>query len=162
MIVSNQNNSKKANYLVCVNSEEYSEVALHFTCYLARKNNGSILLLHVIEPADYQSIGMVAEKMRKEQHTESQKLLNELAGKAKDWSGIMPIVMVREGFIEDEIMAVIKEDRTIKMLITGVSSENSKKSKIVPPLVSALGSKLMIPMLIVPGTLTEQQMEDIT
>lgn len=161
MIASKETNIKKTNYLVCVNSEEYSEVALHFTCHLAKKNNGSIVLLHVIEPGDYQSIGMVAEKMRKERFNESQKLLNELAGKAKEWSGITPIVMVREGFIEDEIIAVVDEDSSIKMLITGVSKESSKKSKIIPPLVSALGSKLRIPMLIVPGTITKQQMEYI-
>ncbi len=155
----NEQNLKKANYLVCVNAEEYSEVALHFTCHLAKKNNGSILLLHVIEPADFQTIGMIAEKMRKEKHAESQELLNELAGKAKEWSGIMPIVMVREGLIEDEIIAVVEEDPTIKMLVTGVSSESSKKSKIIPPIVSAIGSKLKIPMLIVPGTLTNEEME---
>lgn len=161
MVSSKGNNAKKINYLVCVNAEEYSEVALHFTCYLAKKNKGSLVLLHVIEPADYQSIGMVAEKMRQERFNDSQKLLNELAGKAKEWSGITPIVMVREGFIEDEIIAVIEEDRSIKMLITGVSKESSKKSKIIPPLVSALGSKLGIPMLIVPEAITKQQMEDI-
>lgn len=152
---------KKATYLVCVNAEQYSEVALHFTCNLAKRNNGSVLLLHVIEPADYQTIGIVADKMRKEMHDESQKLLNEMAGKAKEWSGIMPIVMVREGLIEDEIIAVVGEDPTIQMLIAGVSSESSKKSKIIPPLVSALGRKLLIPMLIVPGNITRQQMEYI-
>jgi len=121
---------------------------------MAKKNNASIVLLYVIEPSDYISFGGVAEKIRKEKQDESQKLLNELAGKAKEWSGIMPMVMVREGLIEDEIIAAIEEDKTINMFITGVSTENSKKSKIVPPLVSVLGSKLRIPMLIVPGVKT--------
>jgi len=145
---------QKSNYLVCINDEEYSEIALHFSCYMAKKNNASIVLLYVIEPSDYISFGGVAEKIRKEKQDESQKLLNELAGKAKEWSGIMPMVMVREGLIEDEIIAAIEEDKTINMFITGVSTENSKKSKIVPPLVSVLGSKLRIPMLIVPGVKT--------
>jgi hypothetical protein len=68
---------------------------------------------------------------------------------------------VREGFIEEEIISVVEEDISIKMLITGVSQESSKKSRIIPPLVSALGSKLRIPMLIVPGSITKQQMEEI-
>ena len=157
----NKETNKKANYLVCVNTEQYSEVALHFTCYLAKKNNGAIVLLHVIEPADYKSLGMVADKMRKEKHAESQKFLSELAGKAKDWSGITPIVMVREGLIEDEIIAVVEENPTIRMLIAGVSSESSKKSKIIPPLVSVISTKLLIPMLIVPGTMTNQDMEEV-
>lgn len=152
---------KQTNYLVCVNSEEYSEAALHFTCYLAKKNNGSVILLHVIEPSDYLSIGMVADKIRQEKHEESQKLLNELAGKAKDKSGLMPMVIVREGLIEDEIIAAVEEDPTIRMLIVGVSGKNSKKSKTTQLLVSTIGSKINIPMLVVPGTFTIQQMEEV-
>lgn len=151
----------KYTYLVCVNDEHYSEVALHFTCCLAKKNKCSIILLHVIEPSDFQSIGMVADKMRQEKYVESQKLLNELAGKAKEWSGIMPMIEVREGLIEDEIISTVEKDSSIKMLITGSSQENSKKSKIIPVLVSAIGNKLPIPMMIVPGNLAYEQMVEV-
>lgn len=152
---------KKVTYLVCVNDDHYSEVALHFTCNLAKKNNGSIILLHVIEPSDFQSLGAIADKMRQEKYADSQKLLNELAGKANKWSGIIPMVEVREGLIEDEIIATVEKDPSIKMLITGTSQEGSKKSKIIPVLVSAIGSKLPIPMLIVPGNITNEQMEEV-
>lgn len=152
----------KVNYLVCVNSESYSEVALHFTCSLARQNNGSVIILHVIEPNDYQTIGSVANKIREEQTAESEALLKELAGKVKEWSGITPVLVMREGLIENEIIALIEEDRTINMLVAGTAPETSVKSKILPPLVAAIGRKLNIPMLIVPGNLTDKQIEDLT
>lgn len=151
---------KAASYLVCVNAEEYSETALHFTCYLAKKNNGSVILLHVIEPSDYLSIGVVADKMKQEKMEDSQKLLNELAGKAKDRSSIMPMVIVREGLIENEIISVVEEDPSIKMLIVGVSG-NAKKCKTTQLLVSNIGNKLKIPMLIVPGSFSAEQMEEV-
>jgi hypothetical protein len=145
------NNLHKSSYLVCVNTEEYSEVALHYACMMARKNNASVVLLYVIEPADYSSFGMVADKIRNEQHEEAQKLLNDLARKAKEWSGAMPVVIVREGVIEDQIIEAVTEYENINMLITGIATESAQKSRIIPPLVAALGTKLQIPMLIVPG-----------
>lgn len=142
---------KNKTYLVCVNSAEYSQTALQFACDLARQSQAAILLLHVVEPADYQTLGSVADKMRQEKHAESQTLLQELASKAHAWSQIMPMVMMREGFIEDEIIKVIAADPSITMLITGTSPQHSKKSKIIPQLVGALGGKLRVPMVVVPG-----------
>lgn len=156
------NDAKKVNYLVCVNSEKYSEVALHFACSTAKQNNGSVIMLHVIEPADYQTLGSVADKMKKELTANAENLLNKLAGKVKEWSGITPVLMVKEGLIEDEIISLIEEDKSINMLVVGVAPETSIKSKIIPPIVSALGSKLHVPMLIVPGNLSTKQIEDLT
>ncbi len=147
---------KKANYLVCVNFEEYSEIALHYACYLAKISKGSVSLLHVLEPVDYQTIGMVAEKMRQEQYKESQNKLNDLAGKAQKWSGIIPVVIVKEGLIESEIIKAIEEDENITMLITGVSHQSSKKSKVIHNLVAIIGPKIDIPMLIVPDNLNKE------
>jgi nucleotide-binding universal stress UspA family protein len=154
--------TSKVTYLVCVSKEPYSRVALQFACSLVdRDKNAAISILHVMEPADYQSFGSVAEKMRQERRNDAEKLLHELAHDVVD-SKMTPIFMVREGLIEEEIMKVIEEDNSIQMLIVGAASETGAKSKIIPPLVSQIGTKLLIPILIVPGNLTEQQIEVLT
>ena len=154
--------SKKVNYLICVNNDNYSEVALHFACSMAKQNDGSVIMLHVIEPADYQTIGSVAEKMREEQIQEAEKLMNKLALKVQKWSQITPVFIVKHGVIESEIISLIEEDRSINMLVVGTAADTSTKSKTLPPLVASLGSKLKIPMLIVPGSLTKKQIENTT
>lgn len=151
------NTDSSARYLICVNSEKYSEVALHFVSNMAKFNNGTIIIMHVIEPADYQSIGSVADKMREEKLQGAHVLLEKLAAKAKEWFGKKPEVIVKEGLIEGEIISVIKKDQSINMLVVGTASDSSAKSKILPPLVSSLGSKLMIPMIIVPGNLSNKR-----
>lgn len=149
------------NYLVCVGTEKNSEAALHLTCNLAKKHSGTVNLLHVIEPTDFQSLGIIADKIRKKQHDESQELLNALAEKAKESFGVMPTIMVREGFVEDEIIATVKEDATITMLIVEASPANSKTSKTIPILVASIGNKLRIPVLVVPGNCREPQMGSV-
>lgn len=162
MSVINKTSATKTNYLVCVNSEKYSETALHFAAKLAKNNNGSVTILHVIEPADYQSFGGVAAAMRSEQIQETEKLLDYLSQKVRDWSNITPCLLATEGIIENEIIAAVKNDPSINMLVVGVASSSSSKSKILPPLVSSLGSKLSIPLLIVPGNMTKTKIDELT
>lgn len=162
MSIINKTSATKTNYLVCVNNEKYSEVALHFATKLAQSNNGSVTILHVIEPADYQSFGGVAAAMRSEQIQETEKLLDYLSQKVREWSNITPCLLATEGVIENEIISVVKNDSSINMLIVGAASSSSSKSKILPPLVASLGSKLSIPMLIVPGNMTDQKIEELT
>ncbi|PIR38475.1 MAG: hypothetical protein COV35_06825 [Alphaproteobacteria bacterium CG11_big_fil_rev_8_21_14_0_20_39_49] len=161
MSIINNSSDKKVNYLVCVNGEKYSEVAAHFAAKLAQNNNGTITILHVIEPADYQSFGGVAETMRSEQIHATAKLLEELSNKVNKWSALTPILMAEEGVIEEKIISVIEKDKSINMLIVGAASASSAKSKILPPLVASLGSKLTIPMMIVPGNMTNKKIDEL-
>lgn len=148
--------------LVCANKEEYSKVALHFACRLAKKNKGKITILHVIEPVDYQSIGMVAKKMQQEKLSDAKALLKSLSQEVKNFLKTPPTLLLREGLIEEEIIQVLEEDNSINMMVAGAPGDEAPKSKILPPLVSELGQKIQVPMLIVPGSLTEHQIEELT
>lgn len=147
------------NYLVCVNKEEYSKVAVHFACNMAKKNNGTITLLHVIEPADYQTFGAVADKMKEEQRNETENLFQELAGDVFNKTGIRPILLIKEGLIEDEIIKLVDKDNNFHMLVVGSAPASLAKSKIIPPLVAQSGNKLRIPIVIIPGTMEQKQID---
>jgi len=149
------------NFLVCVNAEKYSEVALHYAAVEAKKHKGMVTILHVIEPIDYQTLGSIAAKMRQETLDDAENLLNKLAAKVVVWSGITPVFMVKEGLIENEIIATVEQEKGISAIVMGVASDSSVKSKIIPPVVSALGSKLKMPMIIVPGNMTNKQIDNM-
>lgn len=153
---------KKANYLVCVNGEDYSRVAVRFTSSMAKNNNGSVIILHVIELSDYKSFGTVVDKIREESRENAEILLQSLADMAHNEYGITPVFMVREGLIEEEIMKLIEEDDSINMLVVGADKESASKSKILPPLVSQSGKKLRIPVMIVPGNLSQKEIIALT
>ena len=75
---------------------------------------------------------------------------------------IRPSLLVREGLIEEEIIKLIEEDESINMLIVGTEQETSVKSKIITAIVSQIGSKIHIPMTIIPGNLTDQEISLLT
>ncbi|MDB2414554.1 universal stress protein [Rickettsiales bacterium] len=154
--------NEEITYLVCINKEEYSKVAVSFAYKLAKRNNGRITLLNVIEPSDYQSFGAVADKMQEEMRKETEELFQQMSDEITSDGGNVPILIVKEGRIEEEIINVVEEDPMIRMIIVGTATESSVKSKVLPPLVTQIGNKLLIPMLIVPGNLTDQQIDSLT
>lgn len=155
-------NSEIAKILVCVNDNEHSYVALRFASNKAKRTGCALTILHVVNSADYQNALAVGDVMREEMLENSQKLLEKFANEAKEWADITPCVVTREGSLGEEIAATVQEDNSINMLILGTSPDSPGRGNLLPWLASQLGNKLLIPMTIVPGNLTEQQIRALT
>ena len=149
---------KPPKYLVCVDGREESLVALRLACMKAQMRNGKVDMLHVIAPADFQTIGAIADRMSEEQQEEGKKLLKKLANDASVAYDVTPRIFLREGSSGDEILAAINEDVDITMVVIGVTQSKSR-GKLSSWLAGQLGSELLTPLLMVPGNLTDQQLE---
>ncbi|NBX04205.1 MAG: universal stress protein [Alphaproteobacteria bacterium] len=153
--------NKPAKYLVCVDNREESHAALRLACMKARVRNGSVEMLHIIPPADFQTLGMIADRMREERHNEAQELLDSLSTMAQENYGVTPVQCLREGPIGDEIVSVAMDDNDITMIVIGTAQQHSGRGSLAGWLASQLGSKLLIPLLLVPGNLTDFQLENL-
>lgn len=153
--------AKAPKYLACVDGREESRVALRLACMKAKSRGGSVGILHIIEPVDFQTLGGVAERMREERKLEAEKLLKTLSDEASAAYGITPTPMLREGATGDEIVAASLEDHDVIMLVIGVAQQNNAPGKLAAWLAGQLGSKLFIPLLMVPGNLTDQQLQGL-
>lgn len=154
--------SQKSTILVCVSDNEHSRVAVKFAASKANNTGCKLCLLHVVNAADYQSALAVADVMREELHESSKALLERFAAEVKEWSSLTPCMVTREGRIADEIVNAVEEDNSINMLVLGTSYNSPGKENILPWLVSQLGNRLLIPLTVVPGNLTEQQIKALT
>lgn len=152
---------KPSKYIVCVDNTEISRQALRFACIKARKRGIQIDILHVIPPADLQALGSVADKIEEEQRNEAEALLKELSQEAHDVSGVIPSLWIRSGNPSDEIIAHITENTDANMLVLGVTPGSKSGNRVINWLTSEAGDKLMIPMMLVPDNLTDQQMEEL-
>ncbi len=152
--------SKAVKYLVCVDAREESRVALRLACMKARTRNGAVDMMHVIPPADFQTLGAIADRMREERQAEGQALLNTLAREAFEAYGVMPNVILREGPTGDEIIAVAMSDPDLITVVVGIA-QSSSRGTLASWLAGQLGHKLLIPLLMVPGNLTDQQLESL-
>jgi nucleotide-binding universal stress UspA family protein len=149
-------------FLVCVDSRPESEVALRLACIKAAKRNGFVDILHVMEPPEAQTLLHVSEKIREEQIENAQILLNKLAQKAEEITSKQPNLLLREGPIGETIVKVAQENNGVNMLVLGVAKSGSSRGKLVAWLSTQLGEKLMMPIMLIPGNLTEQQIIDIS
>lgn len=153
---------RPSKFLVCINDSDESRVALRFACIKAKKRGGVVDILHVLEPADIQTLFAVADKMREERRQEAEALMKRFSDEAFAISGITPNLILREGQIGAEIVAASLEDVDANMLVLGASPASSNKGRILSGLVGQLGDKLLIPMMLVPGNLTDQQIEELS
>lgn len=153
---------KATKYLVCVDGREESKAALRLACMKANARGSEVCMLHVIQPADFQTLGAIADRMREERKAEGLELLAALAEEAYGTYGIRPASVLREGSVGDEIIAAAQEDASVNMLALGVAQAHAtSRGKLAAWLASQLGSKLYVPLLMIPGNLTDQQLQTL-
>lgn len=154
--------TKPIKYLVCVDSRDESQVALKLACMKARARSGTVEIVHVIPPADFQTLGAIADRMREERSEEGRKLLNHLCARALTEYGVKVSPTLREGPVGDEIIACAMDNADVITVVLGIAQHQaSARGKLAAWLASQLGVKLFIPLLLVPGNLTDEQLQNI-
>ncbi len=152
---------RPSNFIVCANRSEEARIALRLAYSKAYKNRGRVTILHVMQPPDFQGLHAVADRMYNEQRAEAETLMQELAEETYTNSGIMPGLLIEEGNIGDQIIKTAMEDPDASLLVVGVAEDNTRRGKLVTWLAEELGKDLLIPLMLVPGNLTEQQLQNL-
>jgi nucleotide-binding universal stress UspA family protein len=139
----------KAKYLVVVDDSAEGDRAVYYAARRAARTNGGMIMLRVIDTSDrnQQWLG-VADIMRAEAH--------EAAN-----AGITPERAIREGEPAAEILKLIDEDEDIAVLVLAAGTETEGPG----PLVSGIGKtagQFPIPVTIVPGSLTDEELDALS
>lgn len=151
-----------AKFLVCIDRHEASRVALRFACLKAKKRGGIVDIVHVMEPLGGQGLLSVTDAMKEQQKSEAESLLNQLCSDAFYNYGIKPTTLLREGKIGEEILKTAKEDEGVNMIVLGVAAKSSSRGKLIAWLSTQMGDELIMPIMLVPGNLTDAQMEELS
>ncbi|UJQ93512.1 universal stress protein [Mariluticola halotolerans] len=155
-LVSEQDEYKRK-FLVIIDDTEECDRAVTFAAYRVRRTGGTVVLMGVIEPDDFQHWLGVEKIMRAEALEEVERLLDLRTARIATIGKIKVETVVREGRKAEEIEKLIDEDKDIAILVlaAGTSSEGPG------PLVSAFASRgataLPIPVTIIPGGLSDDQ-----
>lgn len=149
-------------YLVCVDGRKECRVALRLACMKVKARTGQITLLHVVPPVDFQTLGSIADRMRIERLQEGEALLASLSAEAQETFGITPTLLLLEGSAGDKIVETAMNDPNIIILVLGITQhQHTGIGKLSAWLASQLNSTLLIPILMVPGNLTDQQLSTL-
>ncbi|MEQ1789941.1 MAG: universal stress protein [Rickettsiales bacterium] len=149
-------------YLVCVDGRNECRVALRLACMKVIARTGQIILLHIVPPVDFQTLGSIADRMRVERLREGEALLANLGAEAQESFGINPTLLLLEGSAGDKIIETVTNDPNIIILVLGITQQqNSGLGKLSAWLAGQLNNTLLVPMLMVPGNLTDQQLSTL-
>lgn len=146
-------------FLVCVDQHEESMAALKFACLKAITRGAIVDIMHILPPADFQTLGMIADRMNEERRASGEALLKRLSEEAMRIYGISPGLILREGSVGDEIIKTLSELTDISVLVVGTAQHMKGRGKLAAWLAQQLGQKLFIPLLMVPGNLTDEQIQ---
>jgi len=148
-------------FLVVVDQTEECKVALRFAARRAQHTGGIVTLLYVVAPADFQQWAGVERKMREEAREEAERALYEAAKTVNDIVGAMPELIIREGRPADEIPALLREDRAISILVLATSVSKEGPGPLVSLITAPGTTGYPIPVTVVPGTLTDEQVDSL-
>ncbi len=144
-------------FLVVIDETEEMRVALQFAARRAAHTGGRVALLHVIEPSDLKEWMAVETLVREERREEAERLVEKLSAEVKDISGTMPVIHIREGRRSDELLALIDEEPSISILVLAAGTGAEGPGPLVTTLVGKMSGRMRVPITIVPGSLTDEQ-----
>lgn len=147
--------------LVVVDESPEVEGALFYAAGRALHTGGQIVLLYVIEPET--QFWDAVRQAQLDEHTSKARALFRLFRRKLANAGCdkVPVEeVIREGKLVDAIQQQIEDDEDVAVLVLGASKESSGPGPLVSTL--AMGStsgKFPIPITIVPGNLTMEQIQ---
>ena len=150
-------------FLVVVDDSPEFDAALRFASRRARSTGGRVVMLRVL-PSDSDAHWSGArEEIARQQRQEAEVLLTRLGEEAMARSGAAPVFLIATGDAQGAIKKVVAADPDIKILVLAAGTG----SRGPGPLVSAIikhGAQIggrKLPVTIVPGELTEDEIEDL-
>jgi nucleotide-binding universal stress UspA family protein len=149
-------------FLVVVDESEELQIAVHYAARRAAHTGGRVALLYVIEPSDLQTWIAIENLAREEQREEAEQLMLRLCEEILPIAGSMPIVYIREGPRRDELLALINEDPSISILVLAAGTGPEGPGPLISYLTGKPAARLRIPITIVPGGLTMEQLDAVS
>lgn len=148
-------------FLVVLDDSRECLNAMRYAALRASHTGGGVQILSVILPEEFQHWIGVADMMRAEARERIVAHFEVFAKWMRDKQGVDPELVIREGEPVAEILAQIREDPSIGVLVLGAGTEKSGPGPLVTQLSKSSGV-LPIPITIVPGTITKEKLEAIT
>lgn len=154
--------SRRSIFLVVVDDSDEMKIALRFACQRARRSNGSVALLYVLEPAEFEHWMAVKQLMEEERREEAEQVLHKWSGMVNELTGTVPQLYIREGKRADALLKVLNEESHIAALVLGASTKSEGPGPLVSHIVGKMSGRLKVPIIVVPGGLSENEVDTLT
>lgn len=147
-------------YLVIMDETTEALRALRFASRRAMKTGGAVHILALVPRENFNAFGAVQATIEEEARDRAEMVASSAAGSLFAESGKMPVISVRTGDAQGVIRDYLTEHPEVAALVLGAAAEGAPG-----PLVthfSAHAGQLACPLFIVPGGLTDQDIDRLS
>ncbi len=151
----------KRKFLAIIDDTPECERAVAYAARRAKATNGTLVLLYVVEPEDFQHFLGVEQIMREEANETGQSALDAHAAKVREHVGIECELVIREGARAEQIHALIEEDQDIAILVLAAGSGKEGPGPLVQS-IAGKGASFPIPVTVVPYNLSDEEIASLS
>jgi len=152
---------QKRTYLVVIDDSAEARVALRFAARRAAKTQGAVEVLAIVEPQDFVQWGGVQAAIEEEQKLRIEATIASSVGEIVDSAGIEPTIVIRAGEPVKVVRELIGERQDIAALVLGAAASGAP-GPLVADLTGTDAGKLPCPVMIIPGSMSEERLEQLS
>ena len=149
-------------FLVVMDDSPEFVNALRFAAIRASKTGGQVEILGIIAPEEFQHWINVGEQMKfeaEERIKENYKIFSDILQKEE---GITPELVIREGEKVTEVLAQVRDDPEVGIIVLGAGVSSEGPGPLVTQLVARQGGSLPVPVTIVPGSMSKKDISAVS
>jgi nucleotide-binding universal stress UspA family protein len=151
-------------FLVVADDSPEFTTALKFACRRARSTGGHVAILRVIEPAVFEHWSGVRQEIERQARDEAEAVLQDLAAFVHEETGYPPeYLIVNAESPRAALKQVLGEDPDIKILVLAAAVGGRGPGALVAALAKdgVRWGDRKLPVTVVPGDLTEEEIADL-
>ena len=104
----------------------------------------------------------VGDLIREEKRQEAEENVGRCSDQAAAITGKIPVVYIREGRRREQILQLIDEEPGISILVLAASIGPDGPGPLVSHMIGKIAGKMRIPITVVPGNLSADDIEALT
>ena len=146
-------------YLVIIDETEEARKALRFAMGWAVASGGSVQILAIVQPQNFNAFGGVQATIEQEARDRAEAIATSAAGNVYSESGKMPNIAVKVGDGDRIVRDYLAENPDVLALVLGAAADGPPG-----PLVthfSAHTGSLPCPLVILPGGISSEDLDRI-
>lgn len=153
---------EKRKFLVIIDETPECEQALLYAARRAERTGASVVALVVVAPSEFQHWLGVEERMREEAEEEANQLLDRAIANLSKYAADEPERRIIIADRTDGIRRVISEDPEIAVLVLAAAGGPEGPGPLVSAIAGGQVGLYPVPITLVPGGLTLEEIDAIT
>lgn len=149
-------------FLVVVDDSPERVLAMRYACLRVKKSGGRVALLRVTEPVGLQEWAGVGQLLQQERREEAEQMLSALAAEVQEITDGLPLIIIREGDLIEEVLGLIEIDPRISILVLAASASGGNPGPLITAMTSRQSHRLRCPVTIVPGGMSYEELDRVT